>query len=50
MAGPLMCQGTFKQLRIVFFIVPCKVFPYTSSALVEVMAEEADNQNKSVLD
>jgi hypothetical protein len=26
------------------------VFPYTSSALVEIMAEEADNQNKSVVE
>jgi hypothetical protein len=49
-AGPLICQGTFKQLRIMFFIVPCKVFRYTSSALVEIMAEEADHQNKSVVE
>jgi hypothetical protein len=49
-AGPLICQGTFKRLRIMFFIVQCKVFPYTSWALVEIMADEANNQNKSVVE
>jgi hypothetical protein len=46
-AGPLICQGTVAQLRIMLFIRP---FPYTSSALVRIMAEEADNQNKSVVE
>jgi hypothetical protein len=33
-----------------FFIVPCKVFPYASSALVEIMADEANNQNKPAVE
>jgi hypothetical protein len=33
-----------------FFIVPCKVFRYTSSALVEIMADEANNQNKPAVE
>jgi hypothetical protein len=35
--GPLVYQGTFKTTMIMFFVVLCKVFPYTSSALVEFM-------------
>jgi hypothetical protein len=34
--SPLIYQGTFKQM-IMFFAVLCKVFPYSSSTLVEIV-------------
>jgi hypothetical protein len=34
---PTDLPGHFKTTMIMFFVVLCKVFPYTSSALIEIM-------------